>query len=66
MADSHEQVAHDLAVLTLSPMPTALPAPVVVLPAAQHDHDATLLLLPGFTCSAQSMAESWWRQPHAT
>ena len=43
--------------LTLSSAPPALPAPVVISPGAPHD--ATLLLLPGFTCSAESMAESW-------
>ena len=50
-------VADGLAGLTLSSVPSALPAPVVVSPGAPHD--ATLLLLPGFTCSAESMAESW-------
>ena len=50
-------VADGLAGLTLSSGPAALPAPVVVSPAAPHD--ATLLLLPGFTCTAESMAESW-------
>ena len=45
--------------LTLSSPPAApaAPAPVVISPGAPHD--ATLLLLPGFTCSAESMAESW-------
>ena len=43
--------------LTLSAAPPAVPAPVVISPDAPHD--ATLLLLPGFTCSAESMAESW-------
>ena len=50
-------VADGLAGLTLSSGPATLPAPVVVSPAAPHD--ATLLLLPGFTCTAESMAESW-------
>ncbi len=43
--------------LTLSSAPPAVPAPVVISPGSPHD--ATLLLLPGFTCSAESMAESW-------
>jgi len=53
-------VADGFAGLTLAPLssvPAALPAPVVISPGAPHD--ATLLLLPGFTCSAESMAESW-------
>ena len=40
-----------------APASPAAPAPVVISPGAPHD--ATLLLLPGFTCSAESMAESW-------